>query len=159
MRTFFVMLVFCLFCFPTKLNGQDNGALRIARTSFNSAERNYNNNRYKDALQEFRIVVDNIPVGNDSRRHLEMRMEALNFIIEICFYKHVNIEQGCQYLELFLSDMDVIRNSEVLRPSQRLDLLRKEQEYRTDYLPRCESYRESDQDIDRFRRLFDEQFD
>lgn len=159
MKTFFSILIICLLCFAPKLNGQDNGALRVARTSFSSAERNYNNGRYKNALQEFKIVVNSIPVETDSRRHLEMRMDALNYIIEISFYKYVNIETGCQYVQLFLSDIDKIRNSDVLRPSQLLDLLRQEQEYHADFIPRCESYQESGEDIDRFRQLFDEQFD
>lgn len=159
MNKYVIFIILFLFCFSMKLKGQDNGALRVARTSFSSAERNYDNGHYNNALQEFIIVVNSIPVHTDSRRHLEMRMESLIYIIDICFYKHVNIERGCEYLELFLNDMNGIRNSEVLRASQRLELLRKEQEYRADYISRCESYHKSDDNIDKFRQLFDEEFD
>ena len=55
-------------------------------------------------------------------------MESLNYIIEISFYKYVDIARGCEFLELFLNDMDMIRNSEVLSPSQQMNLLRQEQE-------------------------------
>ncbi len=158
MKTCLIFITLLLFCISFKICGQDNGALRVARTSFSSAERNYNNSRYQDALQEFIIVVNTIPVDIDSRRHLEKRMEALNYIIEISFYKYINIERGCEYLELFLNNMDLIRNSDILRPSQRLDLLRQEQEYRADYFPRCENYRKSEDNIDKFRQLFDEEF-
>ncbi len=86
-------------------------------------------------------------------------MESLNYIIEISFYKYVDIARGCEFLELFLNDMDMIRNSEVLRPSQQMNLLRQEQEYIADYFPRCENYRDSDENTNQFRQLFDEEFE
>ncbi len=153
-----ISLVIALISLSVYAHAQDSGALRMVRMSFSSAESNYKAGNYEQALQEFKIVVNTVPVSVDSRRYLEMRLDAILYIIDIYFYKHVNLSQGCEFLNLYLEDMNAIRRGEVLRAGQRLEYFSKEQEFIANYVRRCENYQKTDEDMDNFRRRFEEEF-
>ncbi len=107
-QTLLLIVIICLSALAT--HAQDNRALRAARMSFNDAETNYNRGNYQEAAREFTIVVNTIPTGIDSRRHLQRRLESLIYLVDIHFYKHVNIDQACEYLNMYYREMNLIRN-------------------------------------------------
>lgn len=138
---------------------QDSRALRAARMSFNSAERNYNRGNYQEAAREFEIVINTIPANTDSRRHLEMRLESLIAMVDIYFYRFINITNACQYMNMFFDNMNTIRNSGMLRASSLRDFQRKEQEFRSEHATKCDSYQNIERDMEEFRKRFEEEFD
>ena len=131
--------------------------MSAARNSFSSAETNQRRGNYEQAVQEYQIVINSVPVTNDSRRYLEMRMESIINMVEIYFDNLKDFTKACQFVYLYLDDMDTIREGEVLRASQLLRFLRKEQEYLNDHLEHCKKYQEMEDTRERFRRKIQEE--
>ncbi len=157
MKKSFLLLMISLFVFPVMVYSQDGRALRAARSSFSSAQDNYRKGNYQQAIQEYKIVINTVPANIDSRRDLSNRLESLIDLIDIYFYKYVNISKACEYLQIYNNDMNTIRGAGVLRASQLLEFQKKEQEYAADYMPKCETYESIDDDMDKFRKKFDEE--
>ncbi len=159
MKKTILLLMLSLFIMPEMVYSQDGRVLRAARRSFNSAQDNYKNGQYKQAIREYKIVINNVPANIDSRRDLTNRLESLIDIIDIYFYRSVDISKACEYMQVYKRDMNTIRNAGVLRTSQLLEFQKKEQEYAADYMPKCESYERIDDDMDKFRQKFDEEME
>jgi hypothetical protein len=152
MQTCKLILIIFLFGLTSALYSQDKQALRAADMSFSSAETNQRRGNYEKALQEFQIVINTIPVTNDSRKHLEMRLESIINSIDICFDKIANFTRACEFVNLYLEDMETVRQGAVLRASKRLDYLRYEQEFMSDHMSRCQKYEMMEETRERFRR-------
>lgn len=148
-----------LFAVPEIVHSQDISLLRASRRSFSSAKDNYKNGNYQKAIQEYQIVINTIPANIDSRGDLSNRLESLVDLIEIYSYKYVDLSKACEYIETFNNDMNIVRARGVLRASQLLDFQRKEQEYKADYLPKCDNYKKSGDDMNRFRETFEEEIE
>lgn len=127
--------------------------------SFSSAENNYKRGNYEQAAREYEIVLNTLQSPPTSRRYLEMRLESLISLIDIYFYRQVNITKACERLQMFMTDMKTIRNQGVLRASTLLDYQRKEHELRASHLPKCESYNGLERDMEQFKRKFEEEFE
>ena len=152
----FLMLAIAM---PGKLYSQDKRALKAAEMSFNSAESDYKKGNFNEAAQKFDIVVNSIPAAIDSRKHLEMRLESLIKLIDIRFYKSVNITQACGYLELYESTINTVRNSGVLKSTDLLKYLKQMQEYTQKEATQCAGYERVGSDMEKFRKTFDEEMD
>lgn len=157
MKKKLLIIIVVIFALPIVLQAQDRSALRAARMSFNSAENNYKEGNYKEAAHEYTIVVNTIPVSIDSRRYLELRLQSVIGLVDIFFNKTINFEQACKYVDLYVSDMKTVTAGDVLRASDRLNYLRKEQEFNNNYVSKCKTYRRSEYDIEEFRKHFEEQ--
>ncbi len=157
MKKSFSLLMISLFIIPVMVYSQDGRALRASRNSFSSAQDNYNKGNYQQAIREYKIVVNTVPANIDSRRDLTNRLESLIDLIDIYFYKHVNISKACEYVHIYNRDMNTIRGSGVLRAYRLLEFQKKEQEYVDKYMPKCKTYEHIDDDMDKFRRKFDEE--
>jgi outer membrane protein assembly factor BamD (BamD/ComL family) len=143
----------------SQLFSQDKRALRAAEMSYSSAESDFKNGKYAEALQKYDIVVNTIPASIPSRKHLEMRLESIIKLIDIRFYKSVNITQACEYLDEYNNTMSIIKNSGVLKSSDLLGYLKKEQEYAKKEATQCAGYERIGKDMDKFRKKFDEEMD
>jgi hypothetical protein len=152
MQTCKLILLIFLFGLTSVVYSQDRQALRAADMSFSSAETNQRRGNYEKALQEFQIVINSIPVSCDSRKHLEMRLESIINSIDICFDKIVNFTLACEFVNLYLEDMETVRHGNVFRASKRLDYLRYEQEFLNDHMARCKKYEMMEETRERFRR-------
>lgn len=139
--------------------GQDSRALRAAKMSFNSAEDHYKRENYKQAKQEFLIVTETIPANIESRRYLIMRLESLINLIDISFYKIVNIEDACEHLNSFFDTMNTIRNRGVLNARQLLHYQQIEKDCMDQHVVKCEGYENIHDDMDEFRKNFESEFD
>jgi outer membrane protein assembly factor BamD (BamD/ComL family) len=143
----------------SQLFSQDKRALRAAEMSYSSAESDFKNGKYAEALQKYDIVVNTIPASIPSRKHLEMRLESIIKLIDIRFYKSVNITQACEYLDEYNNTMSIIKNSGVLKSSDLLGYLKKEQEYAKKEATQCAGYERIGKDMDKFRKKFEEEMD
>jgi hypothetical protein len=139
--------------------GQDSRALRAAKKSFDSAENSYKKENYREAAREYEIVIQTIPVSTDSRRNLEMRLESLINLTDIYLYHSVNINDACRNIQLYMSNMNTIRNKGILRANKLLYFQRKEKEFESEKLPKCESYQNIDNDMQNFEKKFNEEFE
>lgn len=157
MKKVLLTLIIFSIALPNVLNAQDRSTLRAAVMSFDSAEKNHKAGNYEQAAQEYTIVLNSIPVSIESRRHLEIRLQSVIGLVDIHYHKITNFNKACEYVQLYLSDMKVVKSGKVLRASDRLDFLKKEQEYVSNYLPKCHSYEGLDSDADKFRKHFDEE--
>lgn len=157
MKKTLLILFVCIIAFPNAQQAQDRSILRAARMSFNSAENNFKNGNYAEAAQEYTIVINTIPVSIDSKRYLEFRLQSVIGLADIYFNKITNFDKACQYVDLFLKDMETVKAGDVFRASDRLNYLRKEQEYINNYVSKCKSYRRSEMDREEFRKHFEEQ--
>lgn len=153
------ILVLLPFFFGLQSFGQDSRALRAAKKSFDSAESNYKKENYREAAREYEIVVQTIPVSTDSRRDLEMRLESLINLTDIYLYHSVNINDACRNIQLFMGNMNTIRNKGVLRANKLLYYQRKEKEFEAEKLPKCENYQNIDSDMQNFEKKFNEEFE
>ena len=158
MKKLILLLMISFLAVPEMIYSQNSSVLRASRRSFSAAQNNYKDGNYEQAIREYKIVINTIPANIDSRGDLTNRLESLIDIIDIYFSKYVNITKACEYVEIYKQDMNVVRTSGVLRTGQMLEFQQKEQEYISDYMPKCESYEKSGDDMDRFRRDFDEEF-
>lgn len=159
MKKIIITLVSLAILIPSTVYSQDRRALRAAEMSFNSAESDFKKGNFTEAAQKFDIVVSTIPASIDSRKYLEMRLESLIKLIDIHFYKSVNITQACEYLDTYNSTMNTVRNTGVLRPSDLLGYLKKQQEYANKEAGMCESYERVGKDMDKFRKTFEKEFE
>jgi len=153
-----VMIIFLatFLVVPVKLYTQDKRAIRAAELSYSAAENDLKKGNFQDAVQKFEIVVNTIPEGIDSRKHLVMRLESLINLIDIYFYKSVNIQEACKNLNLYYSNMNKIRNSGILKGRDLLQYLEQEKEF-SKHQSKCESYDQIGSDMDKFRKKFDEE--
>jgi outer membrane protein assembly factor BamD (BamD/ComL family) len=159
MKKLMIILLSFAIVGSTQLYSQDKRALKAAEMSFNSAENDYKKGNYKEAAQKFDIVVNTIPAAIQSRKHLEMRLESIIKLIDIHFYKSVNITQACEYLDVYNNTMNVVRNSGVLKSVDLLTYLKKEQEFASKEATQCASYKRVDKDMDDFRKKFDKEME
>lgn len=125
--------------------------------SFRSAERHFSNEDYRQASQEYLIVVNLIPADTDSRRDLNNRLESLIRLTDIYLNRSVEFARGCEYLNQYLEDMPVVRASGVLRASELVDFARKEQEYIEKKSSVCERFEQSEPDIERMRKELEQE--
>ncbi len=139
--------------------GQDSRTLTAAKKSFDSAENNYKKENYREAAQEYEIVVQTVPVSIDSRKDLEMRLESLIKLTDIYLYHKINITDACRNIHTFMSNMNSIRNKGVLRANRLLYFQRIEKEFEAEKIPKCENYQNIDDDMQNFERKFNEEFD
>lgn len=138
---------------------QDSRAMRAARMSYNSAKKNDKKGNYEEAAREYEIVINTIPASVDSRRYLEIRLESLIKLVDIYFYKQVNINAACEYLQMYFDNMNIIRNQGTLRASDLLDYQRIEKEFASEHSPKCENYEGIDKDMENFKRKFEKEFE
>jgi hypothetical protein len=152
---FFFLAVFAL---PNTGYSQDKRALKAAELSFDEAETDYKKGKNSDAAQKYTIVVNSIPATVDSKKHLEMRLESLIKLVDIYFYKHINFQQACENLDLYISTMNTIRNSGVLKGSSLVEYLKKEQAFANKEVKQCEAYKSVGGDMNKFRQIFEKEF-
>ena len=156
-RYLFVLIAFSI-VFSTTSFSQDRSTLRAASMAFSAAERDYSNGDYRDAAQKFDMVVNSIPATSDSRRHLEMRLESLINLVDIYFYKSVNIRQACEYMQEYQNTMSTVSNSGVLRATGLMKYAQQAQDYANNHASKCEGYESVGRDMNRFRKTFEEEF-
>ena len=159
MKKLIVLSILLSLSYSVDVFAQDSRALRAARMSFNSAERNFNNEKHAEAAREYEIVINTIPATIDSRRYLEMRLESIIKLVDIYFYHRVNMSKACENVQLYSENMNLIRNQGTLRASALLKYQRVEQEFATKHEPKCQSYKGIDSDMDRFKQRFEEEFE
>jgi hypothetical protein len=159
MKKLFFALLMLAMGMISQVQAQDSRTLRAARAAFSSAENNYKRGNHNLASQEYEIVINTIPASADSRRNLEMRLESLIKLVDIYFYKTPNINNACDYLQLYFENMNLIRNQGTLRASDLLNYQRKEMEFARQHVPKCENYNRIDTDMDRFKKIFEEEFE
>ena len=157
MRKLTISLVALTFLTSASLFSQERDALRASRMSFRSAERHFSNGDYRQASQEYLVVVNLVPADTDSRRDLNNRLESLIRLTDIYLNRSVEFEKGCEYLNQYLEDMPVVRGSGVLRASELLDFTRKEQEFIGKRTSVCEKYEKSEPDIERMRKELEQE--
>lgn len=145
---------------PAEAISQDKRALKAADLSFSAAERDYRKGNYLEAAQKYTIVVNTVPPTVDSRKHLELRLDALIQLIDIYFYKSVNLEQACQYVNEYSNTMNTIVNAGVLRGTKLMKYLKQQQDFANKEAKQCESYQRIGGDMDKFRKKsFDKEFE
>lgn len=159
MKKLIVLSILLSLSFSFDVFAQDSRALRAARMSFNSAEKNFKNEKFEEAAREYEIVVNTVPATTDSRRYLEMRLESIIKLVDIYFYHQVNISKACKTVQLYSDNMNRVRNQGTLRASALLKYQRIEQEFTAEHAPKCRSYEGIDSDMDRFKQKFEEEFD
>ncbi len=155
------MLALIIVCIsaPINLFSQDKRALKAAEMSYEDALNQYKKGKFKDAAQNFDIVVSSIPASAPSRKHVEMRLESLMSLVEIYLYKTVNITQACEYLDAYFSTISTIKNSGVLKAADLQNYLKKEQEYKAKEAKQCKSYDGVSSDKDKFqKKSFESEF-
>jgi len=143
---------------PVALYSQDKQALRAAELSFNSAERSYRKDEYKDAANSYEIVLESISSRTDSRKHITMKLDANIKLIDIYFNKSVNLKRACELIDEYEELLGVIRHTGVLRGRDLVQYLDQEKEHGK-LKSRCGIYRSMDDDKKAFDRKFDEVFD
>lgn len=154
-----IIQVVIILMLSSSVFSQDNRALRAARMSFSSAEDHLNKGNYQQAATDFEIVINTIPAQIDSRRNLNMRLESLIHLIDIYFYRHINIQNACKHIDTYLSDINVIRHQGTLRASELLHYQQKEKEYLSEKRTKCAKYESIESDMERFQRRFEEEFE
>jgi hypothetical protein len=156
-----ILLIITIVFMAISIQGftQDSRAIRAARASFASAENHYKRNNFEFAAREYEIVISTIPASVDSRKNLEMRLESLIKLVEIYFHKRVDITLACENLQLYYQNMNRIRNSGILRASDLLNYQRKEKEFEADYSPKCQNYEDIHDNMENFKKKFDEEFE
>lgn len=160
MKQLTLILISLMLISTSEIFSQDKRVLKAAELSFSSAEKDYKKDKFLEAAEKFTIVVNSIPAATDSRKHLELRLDALINLVDIYFYKYVNITQACEFLGEYNSTMNTIKNTGVLKSVDLLKYLKKEQEYANKELKQCEGYERIGGDMDKFRnKTFDKVFD
>lgn len=160
MKQFTLILISLMLFFTSEIFSQDKRALKAAELSFTSAERDYKKGEYLEAAQKYTIVVNSIPAAIDSRKHLELRLEALIKLVDIYFYKYVGIKQACEFLEEYKVTVNTMKNSGVLKGADLLKFLKQEQDYANKEAKQCDGYERIGGDMDKFRsKTFDKVFE
>ncbi|NHB69978.1 hypothetical protein [Perlabentimonas gracilis] len=159
MRNLMLALLSLALLLPVNTQAQDKRALRAADLSFSAAENDYKKSNYKEAAQKYTIVVNTVPASVDSRKHLEMRLDALIKLVDIYFYKSVNIQQACEYVNEYSNTMNAVKNSGVLRSTTLMKYLKQEQDFANKEAKQCEGYERVGSDMDKFRKnAFEKEF-
>ncbi|HZJ73926.1 MAG TPA: hypothetical protein VFC87_03905 [Perlabentimonas sp.] len=151
MKNVIIFLMSLALLLPSDSFSQDKRAIRAAEFSFKSAEKDYNNEEYKEAAEKYTITVNTIPAGIESRKHLEIRLDALIKLIDIYFYRYVNITNACEFLADYNSTISAARNSGILKSATLLKYLKQQQEYANKETKQCERYERVGGDMDKFR--------
>jgi outer membrane protein assembly factor BamD (BamD/ComL family) len=159
MKNLALFLLTLAIALPCKLYSQDKRAIKAAEMSFNSAENDLKKQNTIEAAKKLDIVVNTIPANIDSRKHVEMRLDALIYLVDIYFYKDADFTQACNYLDMYMSTMNTIKNTGVLKPSVLLKYLKQEQDYASKEVNQCKNYKGVGKDMDKFRKTFESEFD
>lgn len=160
MKNLMLFLISLVLLLPLDTFSQDKRAIKAAELGFKSAEKDYKNENYKEAAEKYTIVVNAIPVAINSRKHLEIRLDALIKLVDIYFYRYVNISQACGFLTDYNSTISASKNSGILRSSSLLGYLKQQQDYANKEVKQCEGYERVGEDMDKFRsKTFEKVFE
>lgn len=159
MKNLTLVLLSLVLLLPVNAISQDKRALRAADLSFSAAEKDYKKGNYQEAAQKYTIVVNAVPASVDSRKHLELRLDALIQLVDIYFYKSVNIEQACVYVSEYSNTINTIKNSGVLRGTTLMKYLKQEQDFANKEAKQCDGYERIGGDMNKFRKnSFEKEF-
>lgn len=143
---------------PLALHSQDKRSLQAAEISFNSGERSFGKEDFKEAAKSFEIVIESIPRRIESRKHLAMRLDANIQLIEIYFNKEVNFKRACELIDEYEQTINEVRNSGVLKGRDLAKYLEQEQD-NAKRKGRCKTLDSMDKDKDEFGKKFDKVFE
>ncbi len=157
MKTIILSLFVAAIILPASITAQSNQMMRVANKSFSDAESDYKKGNYREAAKNYETVMKIIPKEIDSRRSLIKRLDAHVALIDIYFNHVTNFELACQKLEVFYSDMEYVKRSDVLRGRQLYDYVQLENEFEK-YKRNCRSFRTIETDKQKFEKIFEEEF-
>jgi hypothetical protein len=160
MKKMMFILITVVVLLPLQVTSQERRALQAAELSYSAAQKDYKKKNYLESAQKYTIVVNSIPAEIDSRKHLEMRLESLISLVDIYFYKYVNIKQACEFLSEYNNTMSKIKYTGVLKGTDLLKYLKQEQDYVAKEQKQCDGYERIGGDMDKFRsKSFDKEFE
>ena len=160
MKSIMIFLMSLVLLLPFDTFSQDKRAIKAAELSFKSAEKDYKNKNYKEAAEKYAITVNTIPAAIDSRKHLEIRLDALINLVDIYFYRYVNISTACEFLADYNSTISLARNSGILKSSKLFRYLKQQQDYANKEMKQCEGYERVGGDMNKFRsKTFEKVFE
>lgn len=143
---------------PLSAISQDRHSLRAADLSFDNGEKNLKRDNYKEAAQAFEIVVSNIPEGIDSRKYAEMRLDAIIKLIDIYFYKSVNLDRACSHLDNYASTLQKVQSNGVLKGKDLLRYMNLEQDF-AEKRKSCENRQTLDSRKKDFEKILEQETD
>ena len=100
-------------------------------------------------------VLSNIPEGVEVRKYTEMRLDAIINLIDIYFYKSVNLDRACQLLDSYSTTLLKAKSKGVLKGKDLLNYQKREQEY-SEKRSSCEGRETLDERKKVFEKVFDE---
>lgn len=155
-----VILILCFFAvvFQAEVYSQSRAVQRAASNSFSDAEREYRRGDYNSAAMNYEIVLRTIPITSDSRRNVTMRLDATVALVKIYMDELTNFDKACQHLETFSSDLNYIKQEDVLRGRQLYNYLQLANEL-DEYKRNCSSFKNIESGKDAFEKRFEKEFE
>lgn len=157
MRKLLLFIVAIAVIAPLAGVSQDKSTIRAAELSYKAAERSYKNGEFKDAAKGYEIVVNSIPISVQDRKLLEMKMESNIKLIDIYFYKSVNMDKACEQTNTYMENVRRVKNSGVLKSRDLLRYLELQQEFEK-HLTTCANREKIDSEKKNFEKTFEEEF-
>lgn len=155
MKRILAVLITVSTIFPFVSFAQTKESVRAAELAFANGERKLRKGEYKESAQSFEIVVSNIPEGVEVRKYTEMRLDAIVNLIDIYFYKSVNLDRACQLLDSYSTTLLKAKSKGVLKGKDLLNYQKLEQEY-SEKRSSCEGRETLDKRKEEFEKVFDE---
>jgi hypothetical protein len=132
--------------------------LKGVAKSYDAGVSAFNKKKYKEASEEFIVVLDNVPDDIDKRKYQAMRLDAASKLVEIHYEHEEDLRKACKYIDVFLEDLNIMKKDNTLRAKDIYKYLEKEKEFAS-YKRKCESFNSIEDKKKDFEKKFDEVFD
>ena len=156
MKSILVGLLAIATILPIASFAQTKKSVRAAELAFSNGERKLRKGEYKESAQSFEIVVNNIPAGIEKSKYTEMRLDAIINLIDIYFYKSVNLDRACELLDSYSTTLLKAKSKGVLKGRDLLNYQKREQEY-AEKRSSCEGRETLDKRKEEFEKVFEEE--
>lgn len=157
MRNILTVISFLFVFISSDMFAQDSNILKAAEKSYKTGLSEYKKKKYSEASKSLIVVVENIPSDVDSRKYQLMRLEAASKLVEIHFNNDVQIRKACDYLYVFISDLNSMKKRDKLKSNDLYKYLEMEKNY-SEYVKTCGGFKTVEIDKQNLEDVFNEEF-
>ncbi len=158
MKTKSLLLAILIFLSYSAFSQFDTKLLKAVEKIYNDAEGFYQKGHYQEAATNYQVVLDKIfTIPDESKKHVYILLNSELRLIDIYFNNLNNLSAGCEVLERFKKDVDLIVKLNIIKGKDLKDFLVAQKRFEPE-LKNCQNYKSIDIKKNEMEKKFDKEF-
>lgn len=158
MKTKSILLAIQIFLSYTAFSQFDSKLLKAVEKIYNDAEDFYKKENFQEAAMNYQVVLDKIfIIPNESKKHVYILLNSEQRLIDIYFNNLNNLSAGCEVLERFNKDLDLVVQLNIIKGKDLKDFLVAQKRFEPELI-NCQNYKSIDIKKNEMEKKFDQEF-